>query len=162
MRCLLYCVLMMLLATAAGCSDTCTENKNALPLAGFYASGGGAERITLDSLEVTGVGMPGDSALSPASASKDELYLPFRIDCDTTRYAFRDSHLAGGETDTVTFIYSRTPRFVNVECGVSYVFGIKSISCQGILIDSVRCPDGYIDNVNRENLEIYFAVKDTE
>lgn len=162
MRCLNYCVLIMPLLAAAGCSDTCTENKNALPLAGFYASGGGADRITLDSLEVAGVGIAGDSTLSPASVSKDELYLPFRIDCDTTRYAFRDSHLAGGDSDTVTFIYSRTPRFVNVECGVSYVFGIKSITSQGVLIDSVICPDGYIDNVNRENLEIYFAVKNTE
>ncbi len=147
----------MLLISAASCSETCMENKNALPLAGFYASGG-TEMITLDSLEVTGVGMSGDFALMDVGTGADRLYLPFKIDSDTTRYVFRDPHLYGGVSDTVTFVYSRTPRFVNVECGVSYLFGIKQITCQGVLIDSVTCPTGFIDNHNTENLRIYFAV----
>lgn len=148
---------ILLALLVASCSDTCSENKNALPLAGFYPSGG-TEKISLDSLGVTGVGIPGDSALSEGGTRIDRLYLPFRIDSDTTRYVFRDAHLYGGARDTVTFIYSRTPRFVNVECGVSYIFGIRSITSQGVLIDSVTCPTGFIDNSNLENLKIYFAV----
>jgi len=133
------------------------ENKNALPLAGFYASGS-TDKITLDSLEVIGVGKPEDSALLAGGSRIDRLYIPFRIDSDTTRYVFCDAHLSGGGCDTVTFVYSRTPRFVNVECGVSYIFGIRKIMCQGVLIDSVTCPAGFIDNSNSENLRIYFAV----
>lgn len=149
------------LAAASGCTDTCSENKNALPLAGFYAAGG-TDRIDIDSLEVTGIGAPGDSALSSASETKSQLYLPFRIDSDTTRYVFRDA--AGGvqRRDTVTFVYTRTPRFVNVECGVSYLFDIHDITCQGVLIDSVTCPNGFIDNTNTENLHIYFATASEE
>lgn len=145
----------------AGCTDTCTENKNAVPLAGFYTAGG-TQRVDVDSLEVVGVGAPGDSVLSSASVSKNELYLPFRIDSDTTRYVFRNTAGEGNTRDTVTFVYSRTPRFVNVECGASYIFDIRDITSQGLLIDSVTCPNGFIDNTNAENLRIYFAVSPEE
>lgn len=148
-----------LAGAAVSCSDTCNENKNALPLAGFYAPGNSTEKIMVDSLEIYGVGAPGDSVLSPATQSKSEVYLPFRIDSDTTRYAF--VRVAGDGTrtaDTVTFVYERVPRFVNVECGVSYIFDIRDIRCGGVLIDSVTCPGGFIDNTNAENLHIYFAV----
>lgn len=138
------------------CSDTCLENKNALPLAGFYYEDN-PQKITLDSLEIRGQGAPGDSVLSPASEVKNQVYLPFRIDSDTTVYIFNRSQDKRVLTSTVTFIYSRTPRFVNAECGVSYIFDIKKIECRGSVIDSVTCPNGFIDNTNAENLKIYFS-----
>lgn len=142
----------------ASCTDTCPENKNSIPLAGFYASGKSVEKISIDSLEVTGAGAPDKSVLSSADAVKDRLFLPFRIDSDSTEYVFIDRHRGSSLRDTVTFIYSRTPRFVSVECGVSYLFDILDIQCQGVLIDSVTCPQGFIDNTNAENLRIYFSV----
>ncbi len=151
-----------ILLVSASCTDTCPENKNALPLAGFYASGESNESITVDSLEVYGPGAPDDAVLSEGDEAKERLFLPFRIDSDTTRYVFRDCRKGSTARDTVTFIYSRTPRFVNVECGVSYLFGIKEISCQGVLIDSVTCPQGFIDNTNSENLHIYFSASNAE
>lgn len=150
-----------MLLIAAACTDTCPENKNAVPLAGFYASDINiSDKITVDSIEVIGAGMPGDSALSPASESKSRLYMPFRIDSDTTTYVFIDRHKSSGLRDTVRFIYSRTPRFVSVDCGVSYIFDIRDISWQGELIDSAVCPTGFIDNTNVENIRIYFAGQD--
>lgn len=143
---------------ASSCSDSCSDNQNALPLAGFYDSGGPAELVTIDSLEVIGVDTPSDSALSPASESKNQVSLPFRIDSDTTRYVFIDRHEGSGLRDTVTFIYTRTPHLVNKECGVSYIFDIRSITSQGIFIDSVTCPNGFINNANTQNLNIYFDV----
>lgn len=152
-----------MLITATACSDTCTENKNAVPLAGFYASGSGiADRISVDSVEVIGAGMPADSALSAASVRKDELYLPFRIDSDTTTYIFAERRRDAPRESTVRFIYSRTPRFVSVECGVSYIFDIRKIVCEGTLIDSVVCPTGFIDNTNAENIRIFFAGQNVE
>lgn len=149
-------VILPLLVVTAACSDTCTENKNALPLAGFYRSGDN-EQVSVDSLLITGIGAPGDSALSEASTAKSQIYLPFRIDGDTTRYIFTDARPSRMVDDTVTFIYSRIPRFVNVECGVSYIFDIRDIRFTGTLIDSITCPNGFIDNTNAENLKIYFA-----
>lgn len=144
--------------TTAACSDTCTDNKNALPRAGFYITEGGRPvQVSVDSLEVTGAGAPSDSVLlNPSAPGVSELYLPFRIDSDTTKYVFTDAHKKSQLRDTVTFIYSRTPRLVSVECGVSYIFDVRSISSQNVLIDSVACPEGFIDNKPGENLQIYF------
>lgn len=157
MRSFIAYICLLSLTLAVSCKETCTDNKNALPLAGFYASGG-TEKISLGSLEVVGVGVSEDTALYSGESAIDRLYLPFKIDSDTTRYVFRNTGSEQGGRDTVTFVYSRTPRFVNVECGVSYIFGIREITCQGVLIDSVTCPTGFIDNRNAENLRIYFAV----
>ena len=153
----------MSVSVLTSCSEECTDNKNALPLAGFYSSETPAEKVSVSGLEVYGLGAPNDSILSPGSETKGEVYLPFRIDSDTTAYVFRYSYTEAGDSipkvmaDTVTFVYSRTPRFVNVECGVSYNFGIRDIVTKGELIDSVTCPMGYIDNADIENLRIYFA-----
>lgn len=159
---LLSAILMLM---AASCSDDCTENKNALPLAGFYSSTAPSTKIRVDSLQVEGYGAPGDSILSRGDVTKDEVYLPFRIDSDTTVYLFRYMYadlIAENVVDTVRFIYTRTPRFVSAECGVSYQFDIRKITSTGLLIDSVVCPNGYIDNTNSENLRIYFAINSTE
>lgn len=156
-----YALWMLLMAAAlplTSCSDECTENRNALPLAGFYSSANPAETLSVDSLDVRGVGVPGDSTLFDGERSVSQLYLPFRIDSDSTAYTFRIRKADASSTpDTVTFIYDRVPHFVSEECGVSYRFDIRSIECRGELIDSVTCPQGYIDNANRQNLNIYFS-----
>lgn len=139
------------------CSDTCTENRNALPLVGFYLAGDNGVKISVDSLTVRGIGAPEDSILSQSSSPISELYLPFRIDSDTTEYIFTRNHEGILRETLVRFIYSRTPRFVSAECGVSYIFGISDIQCSGNLIDSVVCPQGFIDNKNQENLKVYFS-----
>lgn len=141
----------------ASCADTCNDNRNSLPLAGFYLSGADSVKHTISGLEVVGVGQNGDSLLSASDVSKEDLYLPFRIDADETQYVFVKRIGEEEEiTDTVSFLYTRTPKFTSAACGVYYLFGIREIKSQGVLIDSVVCPKGYIDNVNVENLRIYF------
>ncbi|MDE6338269.1 MAG: hypothetical protein K2K97_00595 [Muribaculaceae bacterium] len=150
--------------TLTGCStDECMQNRNALPLAGFYSDAQDHAKINIDSVQVCGVGAPGDSVLFNGLSRISQLYLPFRLDSDTTRYLFRYLHkeLAAYDLkDTVTFIYDRTPRFVSSACGVSYVFTIKEIRNTGMLIDSVACPAGEITNMATENLEIFFRVEE--
>lgn len=148
-----------LVAMAAGCTEDCTENRNALPLAGFYGSGSPAENVTVDSLEVYGIGAPSDSVLFDGGEAVGSLYLPFRIDSDTTAYVFRPVNraaVAAGVTDTVRFVYDRIPRLVSAECGASYVFRMRGIYCSTQFIDSVTCPGGEIDNTDTENIHIYF------
>lgn len=161
LRSLLEAVLFLIILTWGCSSDECLQNRNALPLAGFYNSFEPTQTVAIDSLEVYGVGAPGDSILSTGTQALSKLYLPFRLDSDTTRYVFRYLHKELAQQnirDTVTFIYSRDPRFVSSACGVSYVFGIKEIRSTGLLIDSVTCPMGEITNKDSENLSIYFRV----
>lgn len=139
----------------SGCAGECAENRAALPLAGFYVGGDPAQKATVDSLSVRGIGAPGDSVLFDGTA--DNVYLPFRIDRDTTRYIFTSTRRRPlGRPDTVTFIYERILRLSSPECGASYYYRIEKTDNPGTIIDSVVCPQGYIDNANVENLRIYF------
>ena len=157
-------VLMVAMMAACG-SDECYQNKNALPLAGFFSSQPDHAKISVDSVQVMGVGVPSDSILSKGNQRISELYLPFRLDTDTTKYQFRyiQKALAALDLrDTITFIYSREPRFVSSACGVSYAFVIKEIRHTIVLIDSVACPAGEITNMATQNLQIYFRTAESE
>ena len=144
-----------------GCStEECYDNRNALPYAGFYGiMEGKMEQISVDSIRVYGIGAPGDSILSEGNRSIANLYLPFRIDSDTTQYVFKlinKLYEPYNIADTLTFIYSREARFVSAACGASYVYTIKDIKTTGLLIDSVAVPGGRITNADVENIHIYF------
>lgn len=152
--------------TLACCSsDECDGNKNALPLAGFYDSSSPLEAVTLDSLDIIGVGAPGDQEIIEKGSPVSQVYLPFRLDSDTTVIAIRymQEHLSQfNVTDTITFRYERIPFFVSAACGAMYNFRITDIECTGLLIDSVTCPVGTITNANMENLRIYFKIAPDE
>lgn len=155
-------LIMAALLAMAGCAnDECFENKNSLPLAGFYSSDSVPKAIVLDSISVFGIGAPGDSILHDSVAGLKETYLPFRIDTGETSYVIR--YLSGlpGKlhiADTISFIYEIKPWFVSSACGAVYYYEIASIRTTKHIIDSVTCPQGVIDNKNAENIRIYFRV----
>ena len=145
------------------CSTSeCFDNQNSLPLAGFYSSGDFPQAISIDSLTILGIGAPGDSILQDSVRSLSEVYLPFRIDENSTTYEIR--YLAGipgilGMRDRITFNYDIVPMFVSKACGVVYYYKMTSIDFTTNLIDTVVCPSGEITNENSENLKIYFKVQ---
>ena len=155
-----------ILAIMAGCSgDECYDNKNSLPLAGFYSSDSVPKAITLDSISIYGIGAPGDSILQDSVRGLSESYLPFRIDQPSTTYVIR--YLTGilGEweiADTITFNYDIEPWFVSSACGVVYDYKVTGIETTHYVIDSVTCPVGTITNADIENLRIYFRVSTEE
>lgn len=159
MRIFLYVVILAFIIIGCG-TDECYDNRNALPYAGFYGEiDGEMTTIQVDSIEVYGIGAPGDSVLSEGTKSISDIYLPFRIDSDTTRYVFKLCMKAVAQfniADTVTFVYDREARFVSSACGASYVFKMRDIRNTGLLIDSVVVPGGKITNANKENIRIYF------
>ena len=53
------------------------DNRSAIPLAEFYNSETG-QSLTLDSLEIRGLGAPGDSVLVSAGTAVSQAYLPMR------------------------------------------------------------------------------------
>lgn len=140
------------LLVTAGCGSECYENQNALPLAKFMVTNPTPQQVSIDSVEIYGIGCKGDSILWEGY-SIESIYLPFRVDSDTTRYAFHI--LDTPYIDTVTFCYTRSPRFVSEACGVSYIYDIDTIYNTGLFIDSVVCPGGQITNAAVENLLIY-------
>ncbi len=159
---LLIIVLCILMLSAGGCnSDECFDNQNALPLAGFYDYQEPAKTVSIDSIMIYGFMAPQDSVLWDGKKATDEVYLPFKLTSDTTKYVFKylQKELARYNiTDTVTFIYDREPRLVSAACGVSYLFTLKDIKHTQMLIDSVACPSGTITNAPVQNLKIFFRI----
>lgn len=150
--------------TSCGNSE-CFENKNSLPLAGFYSSGDDPKQIALDSISILGIGAPGDSILQDSVRGLSESYLPFRIDQESTTYEIRYLFGDAGKleiSDVITFNYKIEPWFVSSACGVSYRYVMESIETTHNLIDSVTCPGGVIDNTDRENIRIYFRTSTPE
>lgn len=154
-----------LLALASCASNDCYDNKNSLPLAGFYSSDSVPQAISLDSISIYGIGAPGDSILQDSVRTLSQTYLPFRIDQGETRYVIQ--YLGGllgvyHIADTITFNYDIVPWFVSAACGAVYDYKITSIETTHNIIDSVTCPQGVIDNTDIENLKIYFRVAVSE
>lgn len=146
-------------------NSECYDNKNSLPLAGFYSSDSIPRAISLDSITIYGLGAPGDSILQDSVRGLSQTYLPFRIDQESTTYVIRYlSGLAGiyHIADTITFDYTINPWFVSAACGVIYEYKMNNIETTHYMIDSVTCPKGTITNENTQNLRIYFRVATEE
>lgn len=147
----------------------CTDNHNALPLMGFYAIGTDEngkrveEAISLDSLDIGGVGAPGDSLLVASGQRVGQLYLPFRYHSEQTAFFFSYHYKAQGIdkpvfNDTITFTYDSEPYFASEECGAMYRYRIRRVVYTRHLIDSVAVSDSVITNVERERMKVFFRV----
>lgn len=137
----------------------CLENRNSLPLAGFYSSDSLPKAITLDSVQVAGLGAPGDSVLLEAGTAVSTLYLPMRATKPTTTWvlSYKWAYLDNPRlNDTIELEYTSTPRFASEECGVVYDYRITRYAYTTHLIDSVRVTDSLINNLDKERIHIYF------
>lgn len=157
-KCLLLWLPVLLLAGAASCAtEECLGNKSSLPLAGFYSSSVSPKSISIDSLTVFGLGAPNDTLLHDSYASISQIYLPFDFERPSTTYVFQylQRNIDGLE-DRITFDYEVQPYFVSAACGVVYKYKMTGIETTHVLIDSVTCPSGVIDNADSQNIRIYF------
>lgn len=142
-------------------TDECYQNKNSLPLAGFYSSEETPRAVSLPWVSIYGLGAPGDSVLQDSVRQLSKCYLPFRIDQQSTSYEIRYLGDDTGElnvSDVITFDYEIIPWFVSSACGAIYKYEIKDIRTTHVFIDSVTCPNGVIDNMSGENIRIYFRI----
>ncbi|MDE6462052.1 MAG: hypothetical protein K2L32_04655 [Muribaculaceae bacterium] len=143
------------LLTVAGCaSDGCLNNRNSIPLAGFYSSQT-HEPVTVAAVTVAGDGAPGDSMLLNNEAAS-QVYLPFRANADEVTFGFSVAVDGGVMTDQLTFAYRTMPYFDNADCGAMYRYLITSVDFNGALIDSVGIVDSLVTNVETERIKIYF------
>lgn len=156
----MYVVAML---TCSCSTDGCMENRSSIPRAEFYSSDGTA--ITLDSLEITGIGAPDDSALVKAGTDVAEVSLPMRSTMTSTSWCFsyKWSYLdTPALNDTITFNYDSLPWFASEECGAMYHYRITRISWTDHLVDSVVALDSLITNMEKVQLRIYFRTDDEE
>lgn len=139
-------------------TNGCLENRNSVPLAGFYGSGTDSY-ISLDSLQIEGVGAPGDSVLSTPGSAINQIYLPMRSTQTGTKWkiAYKWKALDYPELcDTIDLTYRSEPYFASEECGAIYRYHITRVSHTEHLIDSVAITDSTITNVDIERIRIYF------
>lgn len=165
---LLIAVAILLSACVLGGCNTsgCTENQNSLPLAGFYTidSLGRQHQVSLDSLDVGGVGAPGDSLLYSTGMALTQAYLPLRSTTDETRFFFHYTQAeldTAALNDTITFGYSSSPYFASEECGAVYYYHIHSLRYTRHVIDSIALLDSLITNTDIERLKIFFRTSVT-
>lgn len=144
-----------------GCNTQgCTDNHSALPLMGFYSSAT-ESGIALDSLDIGGIGAPGDLLLVQSGQSVKSLYLPFRYDASTTSFRFHYDYKEQGLDDPaiddiVTFSYISEPYFASEECGAYYIYRITSVDYTTHLIERVVITDSVINNVDMERIKVFF------
>lgn len=119
--------------------------------------------ITPDSIEIGGVGAPGDSLLLKVSQREGKLYLPFRsADKETSYYIrYRAKALDYPELyDTITFRYESIPFFASEDCGAMFQYRIRGVDYTRHLVDSVGLADSLITNVDLETIGIYFRTSE--
>lgn len=158
------CAIAALVASASSCNSSgCLENRNSVPLAGFYEGTGAS--VALDSLQITGVGMPVDDPLLAAGDRVSSIYLPMRSVQQSTAWVFsyKWKDLDFSElNDTLAFDYDTTPYFASTDCGVINRYRITRMSYTTHLIDSVVLADSLITNVDIEQIKIYFRTADAD
>lgn len=143
----------------SGCNSSgCTENRSAVPIADFYSSTTG-EAIMLDSVQIHGVGSPGDSILLAAGKNTAQVYLPMRSQytstswCLSYKWKYTDNPQLN---DTVTFDYKSIPWFAGEECGAMYYYRIERVRHTMHLLDSIAVTDSLITNATLASLRFYF------
>ncbi|MFG6385386.1 MAG: hypothetical protein K1V80_02765 [Muribaculaceae bacterium] len=149
----------------AGCNSAgCLDNGSTLPLAKFYSSATAAA-VAIDSLQIQGIGAPGDSILVQAGSATSQAYMPLRPDQPSTSWVFsyKQGILANPAfNDTLTFTYQTIPYFASEECGAMYIYRIESLTHTTHLIDSVLLTDQLFTNVEAERIKIYFRTAQEE
>lgn len=147
------------LCTVISCNTSgCLENQSAIPLAEFYGSDN--EAISLDSLEISGIGAVNDSILSSPGTSVSQIYLPMRSTQESTSWCFAYKWAAFKDyyelNDTITFRYNSLPYFTSEECGATYRYNVHTVDYTTHLIDSVVMVDSLITNIDQVYIKIYF------
>lgn len=150
-------------AALQGCNTSgCMENRNSVPLAGFYAADSVANSISLDSLQVTGAGIPASAApLLEAGTRASQLYLPMRPTHQSVQWIFAYKWKAldlPALADTLTFDYTSEPFFASIDCGAIYKYRITRMAYTTHIIDSVSVTDSLITNTDVERIRIFFRV----
>lgn len=162
-----FCRYILILALAAmalySCSTgECLENQSAIPRAGFYSSST-KKQVSLDSVSIYAVGVPGDSMMVRVGRGVSQVYMPLDMTSDVTRYVLHyDVKELSDErlNDTLTIRYSRVPYFESSECGAMYYYDVFGYGMTTHLVDSVSIITDRFTNVDIETIRIYMRTSE--
>lgn len=158
----ILCAVAASMAAASCNTNGCIDNQSAVPRCGFYSSQS-KKAVSLDSITVYAVGVPGDSMLVECGRGLTQLYMPLDMSCDSTRYVLHyDAELVRDErlNDTLTLRYERVPYFVSGECGAMYHFDVKGYTFTTNLMDSVVVTATRFTNVDTETIQFYMRTSE--
>lgn len=164
---LTLCAVVAVACTAllTGCNNTgCVDMRSAVPKADFYSFTTG-NKLTVDSIMITGIGAPGDSVLYGPGERLSSVFLPMPPTRNTVqwRFAYCSEELAALElADTLTMAFDRSEWFAGEECGAMYNYRITAVTCTRHLIDSVALIDSVVTNMDRPTLNIYFRTAESD
>ena len=128
---------------------SCDQDTEVLLNAGFY-SAESLENISVDSLEVFGIGIP-DSSLYSMVTLKNIL-LPLNPSTNDCSFVV----INGGRADTIDITYSRNLVFLSRECGYTYHFEINEVFFTRNDISNIIITNKSVIPGDEENIQIYF------
>lgn len=150
------CAAAILATLTTACStDGCTQLRSAIPKAQLTLLDG--RPLTLDSLQITGTGAPGNEPLVVAGTKVNEFYLPMDPTADTVQWIFDYKYPQTDlQPDTLDITYSRRPWFAGNECGAMYRYRILALTHTRHLINhiTVTAPDSVITNNDAVGIRI--------
>lgn len=144
--------------------DGCMENRSSIPLIAFYSDADTTRRVSIDSLMVWGIGQINDSLLLD-TASVSQFMAPLRDDMDTTRYVLRYDQKNLNpryKFDTLTFVYHSNIKFESAECGAMFNYIIDDFKYTTHQLVSAKLLTREIDNMNIENVKLFYHVEEAE
>lgn len=146
---------MMLFASCSG--EGCTNNRNSIPLAGFYELDT-ENKVSVRRMPVYGIGAPNDSSLLDTARNSQQVYLPLRGNRTQTAFVFD----GGAIKDTLTINYESYPYFDGEDCGAMWQYLIHNVEYTRNFIDSVLVTDPLINNQERERLMIFLHLPEAD
>lgn len=150
--------LVAVIAALSSCNTSgCLDNRSSMPLADFYSSTTN-KPIATDSIEIGGVGAPGDSLLVGVGDRASQVYLPLRSDVSMTAFyfAYKWKGMTPAYNDTLKIYYTSYPYFASEECGAMYRYRITGIEHTSVLLDSVAVLDSLVTNLEVSMMRLYF------
>lgn len=149
-----YIVALLGVMLVASCSgEGCTNNRNSIPLAGFYQLGT-EQQVTVSHMPIYGVGAPNDSSLIDTTRNSQQVYLPLRGNMTQAAFVFD----GGPVKDTLTINYESYPYYDGEDCGAMWRYLIHDVIYTRNFIDSVLVTDPLITNIERERLMIFLRL----
>lgn len=161
----LFILSILLGALVAACNTSgCTDNRSSLLIAGYYSSQT-MKALSVDSLEIGGVGAPDDSLLVTETERTGEIYLPLKSSATSLAFFIRYKSRALDDPrlyDTLRFEYTGEPYFASEECGAVYRYHISRFNYTRHLIDSIALADSLVDNADVQRMRIFFRTATTQ
>ena len=146
---ILFLFLAALPAVFISCNpEACFEETNAFLKATFY-SNETKEKMTPDSLTVTGIGI--QEKLYNKQSGVQPCLLPLDASAGTCSFVIKINDVS----DTISFTYTSYPHLISKECGYSFYHRLDTFFCKNDSFYIYKSSDN-VTTANEENIRIFY------